>query len=108
MVPLRLPHGVKDLFAEWIRRTYPDRAERVLNRVRDMRGGDLYDSTWHERMKGDGVYADHLRALYDVACRRYGFDVDRDRYELTTSNFRRPAPPPPAPGELPAQLGLFD
>jgi hypothetical protein len=73
-----------------------------------MRGGDLYDSRWHERMRGDGVYAEHLRTLFDAACRKHGFDVDRDRYELSTASFRRPAPPPLPPAELPAQLGLFD
>ncbi len=109
MVPLRLPHGVKDIFAEWIRRSYPERADRVLNRVREMRGGDLYDSTWHRRMTGDGVYAEHLRTLVDAACRKHGFDVERDRYELSTDAFRRPAPPPrePKPGSG-MQLGLFD
>ena len=108
MVPLRLPHGVKDLFGEWIRRSYPERAERVLNRVREIRGGDLYDSTWHKRMSGVGVYAKHLRTLFDAACRKHGFDTERDRYELSTAGFRRPAPPPAPPGPLPAQLGLFD
>jgi DNA repair photolyase len=109
MVPLRLPHGVKDIFAEWIGRAYPDRAERVLNRVREMRGGDLYDSTWHRRMTGDGVYAEHLRTLFDAACRKHGFDTERDRYELSTANFRRPAPPPrEAKAGSGAQLGLFD
>ncbi|HEX6587722.1 MAG TPA: PA0069 family radical SAM protein [Longimicrobiales bacterium] len=109
MVPLRLPHGVKDIFAEWIGRVYPERAERVLNRVREMRGGDLYDSTWHRRMTGDGVYAEHLRTLFDAACRKHGFDTDRDRYELSTDAFRRPAPPPREPKrESSVQLGLFD
>jgi DNA repair photolyase len=114
MIPLRLPHGVKDIFADWIARAYPDRAGRVLNRVREMRGGELYDSTWHRRMRGDGVYAEHLRTLFEAASRKHGFDTARDRYELSTSAFRRPAPPPPAPGSAAAardsglQLGLFD
>ena len=109
MVPLRLPHGVKDIFADWIGRAYPDRAERVLNRVREMRGGDLYDSTWHRRMTGDGVYAEHLRTLFDAACRKHGFDTERDRYELSTANFRRSAPPPrAAKAGSGMQLGLFD
>ena len=107
-VPLRLPHGVKDLFADWIQRAYPDRANRVLNRVREMRGGDLYDSTWHKRMSGEGVYAEHLNTLFEASCRKAGFDRKSERYELSTSSFRAPAPPPLAPGELPAQLGLFD
>ncbi|HUF13442.1 MAG TPA: PA0069 family radical SAM protein [Longimicrobiales bacterium] len=107
-VPLRLPHGVKDLFADWIQRVYPDRATRVLNRVREMRGGDLYDSTWHRRMSGAGVYAEHLDTLFEASRRKAGFDGRRARYELSTASFRAPPPPPLAPGKLPAQLGLFD
>ena len=108
-VPLRLPHGVKELFADWIQRAYPDRAERVLNRVRELRGGQLYDSTWHTRGTGEGVYAEHIRTLFETSRRRYGYDErGRERYELSTASFRAPAPPPPAPGELPVQLGLFD
>ena len=107
-VPLRLPHGVKDLFADWLGRAYPDRAARVLNRVREIRGGDLYDSTYHTRMSGAGVYAEHLRTLFDSACRKAGFDGTRARYELSTASFRVPAPPPVSPSELPTQLGLFD
>lgn len=107
-VPLRLPYGVKDLFADWIQRVYPDRASRVLNRVREMRGGDLYDSTWHERMSGAGVYADHLRMLFDASRRKAGFDQVRARYELSAASFVAPAPPPLPPAALPVQLGLFD
>ena len=108
-VPLRLPHGVKDLFADWLERMHPERASRVLNRVREIRGGELYDASYHSRLRGEGVYADHLRALFDSACRRHG--LNRERPGLSTAAFRRPAPPAPSatPSRpLPAQLGLFD
>jgi DNA repair photolyase len=105
-VALRLPHGVKDLFADWLERLHPDRASRVLNRVREIRGGTLNDSTYHARMSGEGVYADHLRTLFDASCRKHG--LNRERRSLSTAAFRAPAPPPLPASELPAQLGLFD
>lgn len=85
-VPLRLPHGVKDLFADWLERERPERAERVLNRVREIRGGRLNDPDYHTRMRGSGVYADHIRALFDTSVRRLG--LNRTRLELSTASFR--------------------
>ena len=53
-VPLRLPHGVSSLFDEWLQRHYPDRRDKVLNRVREMRGGKLNDPNFGSRMRGAG------------------------------------------------------
>ncbi len=85
---LRLPHGVKDLFSDWLLRHFPDRRERVLNRVRDGRDGNLYDSKFHTRMKGQGIYAGHIQDLFEKACRRAG--LSRKRNQLSTAAFRCP------------------
>lgn len=87
-VPLRLPHGVKDLFVGWLERHYPDRAGRVLNRLREIRGGALNDPDFHSRMRGSGVYAQHIRTLFQTTCRRLG--LNRERRHLSTASFRRP------------------
>lgn len=87
-VPLRLPHAVAALFDDWLRAHLPERREKVLGRVREMRGGKLYDSAWGTRMRGEGPYADQLRALFEVACRRAG--VNGARLSLSTAGFRRP------------------
>jgi DNA repair photolyase len=90
---LRLPGSVKAVFEERLRAALPLRAEKILARVRDGRGGKLYDSRWGTRQKGEGVYAESARALFDATCRRLGL------------NARAPEPPreptferPPRPG----------
>ena len=95
---LRLPHGIKELFEGWLERHFPERRERVLARIRETRGGRLYDSRFRVRGRGEGVYAEHIRSMFDVAASRLGFD--RSFRALSVEAFRRPATGP--------QLGLFD
>ncbi len=87
-VPLRLPYSVKDVFLDWVGRHYPDRRAKVESQVRAVRGGDLNDPGFHSRMRGRGVFADHLQALFQVSRKRYG--LDKDRRPMDPSNFRRP------------------
>ena len=87
-VVLRLPHAVAPLFEQWLANHFPDRKEKVLNRVRSMRHGKLYESAFGERMSGKGIFADQIQSLFDVACRKHG--IGGDRQELSTAAFRRP------------------
>lgn len=89
-VLLRLPHELKQLFEEWLREHYPDRAEHVLSLIRQMHGGSLYDSTFHGRQRGAGPFAALLRARFERA--RRAFRLDRETV-LNTASFRRPPPP---------------
>jgi DNA repair photolyase len=91
-VMLRLPYGVKDLFEQWVREHFPDRAEKVLNRVKAMRGGKLYDANWGERMRGNGIFADQAEQMFKVACKHAGIDPTF-RPNLTTEHFRVPKIP---------------
>jgi DNA repair photolyase len=91
-VPLRLPHGLGALFSDWLERHVPDRREKVLNRVREMRGGRLNDPNFVSRMRGSGEYIDQLRALFHVTCAKVG--LNRERSVLSTASFRRPDPLP--------------
>jgi DNA repair photolyase len=95
-VVLRLPHGVKELFSEWLERHFPERREKVLNRLRALHGGQLYDATFRHRQRGAGFFAEQIGALFDASRRRAGL-AERGP-ELSTAAFRRP-------GEQP---GLFD
>ena len=88
-IPLRLPGAVAPLFEDWLEENFPDRKNRVLNRVRDMRGGKLNDARFGSRMRGDGEYAEQMRALFDTTRRRLGL-VTRGS-ELSTAAFRRPS-----------------
>jgi DNA repair photolyase len=69
---LRLPHAVADLFEGWLEQHCPERKRRVLNRIRDVRGGRLDDPRFHSRMRGSGVFAEQIHAMFDVARRRAG------------------------------------
>lgn len=72
MIPLRLPLEVAPLFEEWLRAHVPDRARKVLNRVREFHGGKLYDAGFGQRMRGRGVHADLLQSRFARACRETG------------------------------------
>ncbi len=104
MVLLRLPFGVKELFQDWLREHVPERADRVLARIRDARGGKLNDSTYGARMKGTGPHAEQIGALFRVASRRAG--LERRTLALSSDAFRRPLPPPRVPGPGGPQLSL--
>lgn len=86
-VPLRLPFQVKDLVADWLEQHFPDRKEKVLNRVREMRGGKLNDSSFATRMTGEGIWAEKLRDLYLLGYRRAGLGKAPS---LSIEHFRRP------------------
>jgi DNA repair photolyase len=86
-VALRLPWAVAPLFEQWLTEYFPDRKDKVLNRVRDLREGKLYDAKWGVRGRGTGVFADQMEALFDVTCRKLGLN-EEDR-ELSTAAFRR-------------------
>jgi len=95
---LRLPWEVAPLFRQWLQAHFPQRAARVMNRVRDMRHGRDYESDFASRMKGSGVWADLIRQRFEKACARLG--LGRGRFELRDDCFR----PPRAAGP---QLDLF-
>jgi DNA repair photolyase len=95
---LRLPLEIADLFSEWLEAHFPDRKDHVLNLLRGMRGGKLYQSGWGKRMRGTGVYADLLARRFELACQRLG--LDEHDWDLDSSQFQRPS----LPGD---QLALF-
>jgi len=87
-IALRLPHTVKDIFIDWLEHHAPGKKARVLARVRELRGGELNVSDWGKRMRGEGIWADQMRALFDVTARRAGLSVTLPK--LSVAHFRRP------------------
>ena len=85
---LRLPLEIKDLFQEWLKEHRPDRAERVLSLIRQMRGGALYQSGFGQRMRGEGPIAQLLGARFGAAVKRLGLNLVR--YRLDASRFSVP------------------
>lgn len=97
-VMLRLPAEIKELFDEWLAEHFPDRRQRVLNLIRQMRGGGLNDPRFGHRQRGRGAYAQMIDRRFDRACRQHG--LNRLQRGLDASRFR----PPEAES---AQLSLF-
>lgn len=87
-VLLRLPHGVKDIFGAWLDAHEPGKKPRILSRLRNLRGGRLYDSTWGSRGRGTGFFSDQLARLFAVTARRLGFEDAPE--PLSIEHFRRP------------------
>ena len=87
-IVLRLPWEVNPLFQQWLDQHYPDRAARVMARVREMRGGKDYDATFGQRMRGEGVWAQLLSQRFSKAIARLG--LNRERIELDLTRFKRP------------------
>ena len=88
-VVLRLPWAVAPIFEKWLEERFPDRKEKVLNRVRDLRGGKLYDPQWRIRQRGKGIFADQIETIFEVSCRRA--HLNETDIELSTAAFRRPS-----------------
>ncbi len=97
-VLLRLPGSVKDVFETRIRAALPLRAEKILHRVRETRGGKLYDATFGTRGRGEGQYADAIEQVFDSCVKRLGFG--KERWAERPASFRRPP-------RLEPQLALF-
>ncbi len=87
-VLLRLPHGVSDLFENWLEHHFPDRKQKVLNRIRDTRGGRLNDPQFGSRMSGEGPFARQISEMFEISARRHGLDGSPGG--LSTDAFRRP------------------
>lgn len=97
-IVLRLPREVAPLFEEWLNTHFPDRAARVMNRVRELHGGKPYDPEFGKRMTGQGLWADLMKQRFRQATEKLG--LDRSLPPLRTDLFA----PPPKAGD---QLSLF-
>ena len=87
--PLRLPHGVKSLFKSWLEQHYPEKKQKVLNRIRAIRGGKLNDPNFNSRMRGEGIFAEQMAELFRLACKKTR--IQERRPHLSTEHFRRPS-----------------
>ena len=104
-VLLRLPLTVLPVFEEWLRRTRPEHAEKVLSRIGSTRGGKLNETTWGQRMVGSGPIAEQIRNLFGVFTKKYALDQPLPQHNCQL--FRRPQPPDRPPQSSDKQLRLF-
>ena len=85
---LRLPYNLKEHFEQWLEQHAPLRKQKVLNKIREARGGKLYNAQWGQRMRGEGEYYDSITQLFAVHRKKFGLDKERSR--LSTEHFRVP------------------
>lgn len=97
-VLIRLPHEVKALFKEWLEAHMPERAEHVMELIRQCHGGEAYDPRFGKRMRGEGPVAEIIERRFEVTKRKLGFATEKP--ELDLSRFR--------PVSLTGQLDLFE
>jgi DNA repair photolyase len=98
LISLRLPREVSPLFQDWLAQHYPDRAAKVMARVRELHGGKNYDAEWGKRFRGQGIWANLMDRRFKLAVARLG--LDRALPPLRTDLFA----PPPRKGD---QMSLF-
>jgi DNA repair photolyase len=86
---VRLPHGVKDLFQTWLETHFPDKKSKVLNRIKEVRGGQLNSAEFGSRMTGEGTYAQYVAQMFELSKKRHG--LHHGLGSLSTSQFRKDA-----------------
>lgn len=96
-IPIRLPHEVAPLFRDWLDVHFPDRAAKVMNIIRDMRGGKDNDAEFFSRMKGHGPWAELIRTRMQIARKKHG--LDGSKWNVRTDLF--------VPPNMNGQLSLF-
>jgi DNA repair photolyase len=97
---VRLNGAIGPIFTDWINKTYPDRAEKVLNQIREAHGGHLNDSRFGTRMRGEGNIVKAINQLFTTSVKRHITSKSRQVYELDLTAFKVP--------DANGQLNLFD
>lgn len=95
---VRLNGAIGPIFEDWVQKVYPDRADKVLNLIKETHGGALNESRFKTRMRGEGVYAEQVKSIFDIACRK--FLPKTERGEMDYSHFSVPG--------AGKQMGMFD
>ena len=88
-VMIRLPHEIKILFSEWLSLHFPLKAQHVVNRIKDIRGGKDNDPRFKSRMRGEGIFSDLISKRFHQACNRFG--LNKDKVKLDTRQFTPPS-----------------
>jgi DNA repair photolyase len=81
-IMLRLPHDIKELFTNWLTTEYPDRAKKIINRIKATQGGEMYLPEFGKRFVGQGEFSDLIRNIFDINCKKYGLNEDNHSLNL--------------------------
>jgi DNA repair photolyase len=86
---LRLPYAVKDIFINWLKIEFPQKSNKIINRIKDIRGGKLNNSEFGKRFSGQGEFAETIKNLFSLSCKKYG--LNKRDYRLSVEGFRKKA-----------------
>lgn len=86
---VRLPLAVKQVFADWLDANFPERAAKILGRIREAQGATMSHGEFGKRLRGVGVWAEQIEQVFRVSLARSGL-ASRERPRLETAAFRRP------------------
>lgn len=84
---LRLPYSVKDLFLEWLKKEFPEKETKIINKIREMRDGKLNDSEFGTRFSGEGEFVETIHSLFSLSCKKY--NLSENTVMLRTDLFRK-------------------
>jgi DNA repair photolyase len=84
---VRLPYSVKELFTDWLERNYPEKASKIINRIHEVRNGNLNDANWGTRLSGKGETAEATHKLFKMSCDKYG--LNKEKMHMDYTKFRK-------------------
>src|SRR5690606_5792158 len=84
---VRLNGAIGIIFKDWLYKTFPDRADKIWNQICACHRGQVNDSRWGTRMKGDGKFATLIKDQFSLYCKKYG--LNKERITLNTQDFKR-------------------
>jgi DNA repair photolyase len=73
---LRLSHSLKDLFKDWVQRNYPDKFAKIVHSIQDVRNGQLNETEYGARMRGEGEMSDHIARVFKTFSKKYNLNKD--------------------------------
>jgi len=87
---VRLPYAVKHLFEQWLETHYPTKKDKVLDFLRDIHGGKVYDATFGKRMGGTGPRAEQIKRMFVISAKKLGYKMSFDGLSTTAFYARQP------------------
>jgi len=85
---VRLNGSVGEIFTDWIYKNFPDAADKVLNQIKEVHEGNLNDSRFGVRMRGEGNIATSIRQLFSLSVKK--FMAGRTSFDFDLTQFNRP------------------
>ncbi|WP_316787272.1 PA0069 family radical SAM protein [Pedobacter frigiditerrae] len=80
---VRLNGVINQIFEDWLRKNFPDRFDKVWHQIQNCHNGNVNDSRFGTRMRGEGNFAEMIRNTFKLHCRLNGLNVERTELDQT-------------------------